>query len=386
MPDVQVYSSIHDIDATIWDALLNPGDIYNTHQFVSVIEDAGVEQSHFWYLIVSENNEPIATACLSAFNIALDLLLEGDQNWVKLVRKIWPRFLQFKILLCGLPVSLGQKNIAIKSGVDPKKVLDVITQEMMVIAREENIYHLCYKEFSEEEATSFDSLSTMGFFEANSIPYMEMEVRWNTFSEYLTQLRHPYRRKIKKGLGKLNITELHINFNTTIPGFFLNDNDACPPHEFYKHYAALMQRVPTKLETLNARFFDLFYERYANNFDLLGIQNAQEVLAAGILLHRNNTLHFMLIGLPEFKNKRYDPYFNLLYAIIQLAIDRKCDRIQLGQTAYWVKQQIGGTPKNVYLFYHCRRKITHFLLKKAKNILFPKLDITPIFPFKKTTQ
>ena len=141
--------------------------------------------------------------------------------------------------------------------------------------------------------------------------------------------------------------------------------------------------VPTKLETLNEAFFDLFYERFKNNFDLVGVRDAEKVIASGILLHRNDSLFFMLIGLPEFKNETFDPYFNLLYGIVQLAIDRKCKNIQLGQTAYWVKQQIGGQPKNVYLFYHCRKKFTHFLLKSAKNILFPKIEIRPINPFKK---
>ena len=80
-------------------------------------------------------------------------------------------------------------------------------------------------------------------------------------------------------------------------------------------------------------------------------------------------------------NEKYDPYFNLLYAIVQFAINSGCKQIKLGQTAYWVKQQIGGRPKNVFLFYYCRKRFVHFLLKKFNLIVFPRTILKPINVF-----
>ena len=381
MLKAKLYATIHEIDETQWNSLLDAEDLYHRHEFVSIIEDAQIENSDFWYLLVYENDQLTATVCLSAFEMSLDLLMVGDRKWIGIVRKIWPKFLKVNILICGLPISLGQKNIKIKAGSDTEGILQLVTEKMLSIARERRIYHLCYKEFNENETASFHSLSQQSFFKAFSLPYIEMDIKWKTFSSYLTNLRHPYRRKIKKGLGKLNILNPEISFNKCELGLTLNNLSANSARQFYRQYLSVMERAKSKLETLNMAFFELFFDRYQGKFDLLQVKNGEEVLSSGILLKEGDVLHFMLIGLPQFKNEKYDPYFNLLYAIVQFAINNGCRKIKLGQTAYWVKQQIGGTPRNVFLYYFCRKKIIHFLLKRLNLIVFPQTIIKPVNVF-----
>lgn len=376
-----LYKSIHDIDRIQWNSLLEPEDLYHRHEFVGIIEDAQIENSDFWYLLVFEDNELAATACLSAFEMSMDLLMEGNLKWIGSIRKIWPKFLKVNILICGLPISLGQKNIKIKAGRDIEGILNVVTNQMLTIAKEQGIHHLFYKEFNEAETTSFQSLTKHKFFKAASLPYMEMDIKWESFSSYLNNLRHPYRRKIKKSLKKLNISTTEISFNANELGIFLNDLSPDSADQFYEQYLSVMERASSKLETLNRAFFELFFDRYQGKFDLLQVRKGEEILASGILLIENDELHFMLIGLPQYKNKKHDPYFNLIYAIVQFAINRNCKKIKLGQTAYWVKQQIGGTARNVFLYYHCRRKIVYFLLKKLNKLVFPDTILKPIHVF-----
>ena len=385
MLKARLHNTIYEIDAALWNSIIGSEDLYHRHEFVGIIEDAQIENSKFWYLLIYNNDELVATVCLSAMEMSLDLLIEGELKWIKAIRKIWKKFLKVNILMCGLPISLGQKNIKIKEGNDISGILKLITRQMHSIAKREGIYHLIYKEFNEEDTASLNGLITHKFFKAFSLPYMDMDIKWESFGSYLSNLRHSYRRKIKKGLCKLNISKSEIPFNTLKSGFALNDLKANSESEFYEHYLAVMKRASSKLETLNSTFFELFFDRYKGKFDLIQVKDGEKILSSAILIRAGDTLHFMLIGLPQYRNDKFDPYFNLLYAIVQFAINNKISKIRLGQTAYWVKQQIGGTASNVFLFYHCRKKPVHFLLKNLKHLIFPETKLKSINVFNKVT-
>jgi predicted N-acyltransferase len=201
---------------------------------------------------------------------------------------------------------------------------------------------------------------------------MEMDVKWDSFSEYLDSLRHSYRRKIKNGLKKLKVVENDFSFNCYDSKFFLNSYHLNSAEEFYQDYLSVMERASSKLEILSLDFFKLLFIRFKNKMDFIQIRKDNEILSSGILFREGKTLYFMLSGLPDYKNKDYDPYFNLLYAIVNFAIKNNCTKIALGQTAYWAKQQIGGYHKDMFLYYHCRKKPIHFLIKLFKRILFPQ--------------
>jgi predicted N-acyltransferase len=367
----QLFRSIHDIDSELWDSLLNSDEIYHRHEFVSLIEDSKDEQTDFWYLMIFEDVILISTACFFKYRISLDLLIDGKNKWIGVIRKFIKNFMIIDGLMCGLPISLGQKNIVFKEGIDSTPVLDLISDSIKKIAKENRINHLFFKEISVDKIKEFDHLLGLNYIRAYSLPYMEMDIKWNSFSEYLNSLRHSYRRKIKNGLKKLKIFENEFSFNSCNSMFYLNSYHPNSASEFYQGYLSVMERAASKFEILSLEFFQLLFSRFKNNMDYIQIKKDNEILSSGILFREGKTLYFMLSGLPEYKNRDYDPYFNLLYAIVNFAIKKQCTKIALGQTAYWAKQQIGGYPKDMFLYYHCRKKPIHFLIKLFKRILFP---------------
>jgi len=89
----------------------------------------------------------------------------------------------------------------------------------------------------------------------------------------------------------------------------------------------------------------------------------------------------MLAGRIEGKDK-YDSYYNLVYGIIGLAIERGCEKIQMGQTSYWVKQCVGALPEPEYIFFAWRRPIVHSILISLRNAIFPETKFKPIHVFR----
>jgi hypothetical protein len=87
------------------------------------------------------------------------------------------------------------------------------------------------------------------------------------------------------------------------------------------------------------------------------------------------TLYFVWVGKPHDRFDHHDDYFNLLQAILRYTIDNQCKTLNLGQTAYYAKQRMGGEITRIFLFYKARRKLSHSVLKRFSAHIFPRLEL-----------
>jgi predicted N-acyltransferase len=381
---VEYYKSIHLIEETVWNSLLTEHDVFNTHRFISVVENARVENASFWYLVFYDGEEIVGHAVLSSFSISLDLFISKNAL-IRTIKKIRPGFFTVNILFCGLPVSFAQSNLKVKDDTYAPRVVEEVAKEMEKIATVENINLLCAKEFKGKESDLYSTFLMSNFFKAYSLPYMTMNLHWDSFTEFLKNLRHPYRRAIKLSLRKSGgerpkIHLPHEVYDDHQPVWLLGDIMLLPAQDLYEMYLPVMDRTPTKLETLNYEFFEEIQRSYKNKMEVLVVQQQGKVLCAGILLQHQNELTFMMVGRKDAKDKAHS-YFNLVYGILELAISRGVHRINLGQTAYWVKQRIGGESVDVYIYFKSRKKIINWILKKLNKVIFPKLDLKKLSVF-----
>ena len=105
---VKKYKSIHETNRQHWDSILAADDNFQYilfHPGAFVERTAKWEYADFFYLLFYDNEQLVATAVLSAFNIYLDLFI--NDNWlVRKLKKIFPNLFKVKILVCGLPCPL----------------------------------------------------------------------------------------------------------------------------------------------------------------------------------------------------------------------------------------------------------------------------------------
>lgn len=379
---VRRFASIHGIPEPLWDGLLDGGHPYHSCRLIRAVEDARVEDSRFWYLLFEDDDRLVATAALSAFTVSLDLFLgKVFQRIAGFIRRGFPRFLRIDVLFCGLPASFGQSNLFFFAGVDPQPVLALLVEEMEILSREHGLRFLSVKEFKESELPQAQDLERLGFFRGHSIPYVSMEIRWQSFEDYLASLRHPYRRHIRRSLAKMGMDRPQIHpfspesLADPHPRLVLGGPEILSPGRFFQLYLHVMARTETQLEILNEAFFERLWIELGPDLRILAAVGQGEVLAAALLLETGDTLNFMLVGLPEAPETPWDLYFNLLYAILDQAILQGCRRLNLGQTAYWGKQQIGGLPEEEFLFFKAANPRLHAVLRVLRGILFPRMRL-----------
>src|SRR5574341_1548046 len=377
--------SIHEVDEALWDSLNARQDLFHTHRFIRAVEDAGIENSRFWYLFFYHGDELIATAALSAFVVSLDLFTGGIlKKLISGVRRCFPGFLKINVLFCGLPISIGKHALAIADFSRRDDVLDLLAQEMFAIGRAEKIRFMCVKEFLASETPLAERLVQYEFFRAHSIPYVSMEMRWQDFRSYMAAMRHSYRRQMLGSLKKLGQSEPIIQIdsageaNAEKPVLVLAGPEICSPRQFHALYREVMRRAKTKLEMLNQAFFQNFYENMRHDFELLVVMQGKEILGAALLAIQDQTMTFLLTGIDYSKRDEHDAYFILLYGIVLRAMQRGCRRLDLGQTSYWLKQRIGGVCLPQFFYLRAAPKAIHFILKALRPVVFPELKtLTP---------
>jgi hypothetical protein len=388
MIQVKKYNSIHHIDPQHWNSILETDDTFHTWQFIRIVEDSKVENSRFQYLLFYNEQQLVASTVLSAFSISLDIFI-SNAGWVQRVKKWRPGFFNIRILICGLPASFGQLNLKIADEFFADEVCSRIAKEMKLLAKEWKIRFLSVKEFLERNKEVGRQFLKEQFFLANSIPYMSMKVRWQTFAEYIRSLRHSYRRHILQSMHKINCEEPiivhsdHYDRNSGEIVWVLSEPAWLSPRLYHELYLQVMERTKTKLETLNHDFFkELFKDN--RHYQLLSLVQQGNILSTALLVPHGDTLTFMLVGRVNEKDE-FDSYFNLVYGIIAYAIGRKFKKIKLGQTAYWVKQSVGGEPENQYIYFASTGKFRHWVLKMLNRLVFPQVTLQSIKVFKEHT-
>ena len=85
-----------------------------------------------------------------------------------------------------------------------------------------------------------------------------------------------------------------------------------------------------------------------NNCNLVSLVYKENVLGSALIFKHGDVMTFLLVGLDYSKNKEYDTYFNIVYRIISLAIEKKCKVLEMGQTSYYLKGRCGGYCEEMY--------------------------------------
>ncbi len=113
---------------------MQPGKIYNTYKFIRTVEESKIENATFFYLLFYDDQQLAGSAVLSAFDISLDLFISNN-NIVKKLKSIFQNLFTIKLLVCGLPASFGQFNLAIINDQYADEVSLLVVKEMFALSQ-----------------------------------------------------------------------------------------------------------------------------------------------------------------------------------------------------------------------------------------------------------
>lgn len=212
-----------------------------------------------------------------------------------------------------------------------------------------------------------------------------LPLKFKDFDAYVSALRSPYRRQVKRALEAFDgveVSELVTRTDSTLvtrtktdlvtrtkknPVPELNvvnqlESKSCQAFEpeLYPLYVDVFNHSKDQLEKLEHAYFEQFpgrtFKFAHNNHPLAFVQTLDEPTPAGILRH------FVLGGFDRFQLQKFDLYRNLLLQLIKEAIADGCTAINLGQTAAESKSKTGASEQLKYLYVAHSNSALHKLL------------------------
>lgn len=187
-----------------------------------------------------------------------------------------------------------------------------------------------------------------------TLPSCRLPVTWQTFDEYISSLRSPYRRWVSKGMEKgrkLEVRPLAPEAFSTL---------------HYNLYVDVYEHSTYQLEKLSLAYFQQFP---ANLYEFCLDEKPVGFVQVSIT---PSVLTFLFCGFDRNLVTSHHLYQNMLLWLLQLAIERKCSLVDFGQTTEETKTKLGAVmqPKGLYLS-HNNPVIYSLMSPLARRLSYP---------------
>ncbi len=373
---IKVLKSIKEIDKDSWNSLIDKDKIICSHDFLRAVEESHINDCEFFYLLIYNNaNQIVAHTWIYTMSMDLLTIAKGVlKKIIDFIRIFFPGFLIVKITECGSPIALGNIfSISIRPREKRNRILDLIVKTMADIGWKNKANLLIIRDFYKKDLEFDKELTKCGLFQANNLPDVQMDIRWETFDEYLKSLRYNYRRFVKKCMGVIEKEKIKVeyveNFKVYVP-------------IIRKLYFSCYQNAREyRREILTEDFFYKTNEYMKDKSGVLLLKKGQEVIGFAYFLLDDYTARLLYVGFNYETKKKYLTYFNIFYQGLKFAIDNKFKKIELGVTTYEFKMKMGGEVTSLYAYIKHLNGILNFILKKTNKFLFPRKNLEARHPF-----
>ncbi len=369
MYTISLARSIDERDADEWHAACGGhADAVMDPRFLRTVENSMGAEGRFYNVVMHDAaGAPAAAAFLSLYSI--DGILLAPERWKKAVarlRWVWPRFLKVQVLFCGCPVSTGESHLRIAPGADPHAVLRRLDRLLMRVAQTEGTQFIVFKEFGPQQAVQTDSLPTLGYVRADSLPMNGFPARFRDFDHVCASYRSRYRNQVLRSRKKFELSGLrvvHLRGGMGVEKLYTED--------VHRLYLAVLNRAEVKLECLPAEFFRELARQFRDDAALTLIYQDQRIVAFVCGIFHQDAYLNLFCGFDYDLNHETDLYFNLMYEDLDYALRQKVQSIHVGQTANDFKSRMGCFLEPRCFYVKARLSTLQPLLRAGSPHLFP---------------
>lgn len=360
----KIVDSVTKIKKDDWDLIF--GDIPEGYQFYKTLEESGLKDFIFYYIVLYQDNEVLSIAPLFVTNFNLDIAAEGGiEKVIEGIRKyIAPRFLTFKTLFCGSP--FGENGIlGLRKDISEKNVLlNELIKIMHEFCREKNIPLIIFKDFLTDDTYVLDSLMRQGFLKVKSFPSVITELNFPSFDEYLRSLsystRKSLRKKIKRAYASADIKVKIVE----------NIDDIVS--EVFRLYENTYHSGATKFERLTEEFFIKVGKNLTPHTKFFLYYVNGKLSAFNLCLVYKDLFIDKFIGFDYDISKKYNLYFVSWYFNVEWCLKNSIRFYQTGQTDYYAKLKLGSRFIPLYAYLRHKSLLVNLMLKLLAIFLKPE--------------
>ena len=337
----EIFRSIRDIEAARWDELSSPSVLARSHAYLEAVEASSInDYEYFFPVIFNETNEIVAHACVYTVTTDFAQLLPGFlRRLVAGIRRFCPGLLNVRITECASPLMVGH-SITIRPGEDRERLILELGRAVSGIARSQKSSLVVIRDFLESERKEFDTFLQSGYNLASNMPLARIRVRWNSYEEYLSNMRSRYRKDVRRKLKRAD----------------KNDHEIMVLKTFAEHANIWAAQARVVYENTNGFKREIIPSEYYENMDyklgdrsmLLVFKRDGRMVAHGMILADDS--HTVATYFGRESGPANNEWFSLINEAIRISIDRKSAYINLGRGLYDAKSIVGADIEPLFVY------------------------------------
>lgn len=356
----KILGSIREIEPADWDSIVEPGSLLKSHAYLCAVEASEIEHVRYYFPVVTDRSgNVIAHACVYVIDTDLSQLLPHRfSQLARLIRKVWKRFLIFKVTDCATPLSTGN-SISTDRNFDKSQLACHLVEAVETISKREHCPLIVIRDFLEGELAEFEGLLGKGYKLVSNMPVARIHVRWKSYDEYLASMRARYRTDIKRRLRRAHSTGQRARKLEQFAGFAnLWADQALNVQEKTKGF---------RREVLTPEYYASM-DRFLGNKSMLVIaERAGLAVAHGMLLQDNVTTTATYFG--RNPGPAQHEWFQLVNEVIRLGIENRSQYINLGLGSYDAKMNVGAQIEPLFVYSKSSISAVNWLMSRIPQTM-----------------
>jgi predicted N-acyltransferase len=357
-----------DVDAAAWEAgcglSKNP---FLDLRFLSAVESSFADEARFWYATFHDDDErAVACACFSQYLVDGALMAPAAiQGLVGGIRRLWPEFFKYKILLCGVPVSTCGNQLGVAPGADSDRLIPALDALALELARQSGCGLISFKEFPPVEAERIASLTGSGFLQARSVVAYHLPGEFGSFENYMASRSKRTRAKIRRHFRKFEeggLTCEQLRGRDGVERLFTDD--------VHRLYLNVLNRAHVKFERIPANFFRHLARQLPDESHFTFIRQNDRIVAFCCGVGSPGAHTMLFCGLDYSLNAQADLYFNTIYRGLAAGLIPGVRLVNIGASADEFKQHMGCRGESLSIYVKAVGTIRQFLFKQVFGLLF----------------
>jgi Acetyltransferase (GNAT) domain len=372
-----------------WDTAAPPDDLFLQRSYLSVLENNPPKGMLFGYLVFYKDEEPVGVALCQIKSFRADESLNEPEasgqcscfftavgHWLK--RRIAGQF-TFNVLVCGNLLLTGEHGYYFdKTRVAPDEAIGLLEKALSgatkILEQDKmKIAVVLVKDLAPVREKENKFLENHGFVQFCVQPNMVLELPYPTFDDYLGAMTTKYRTRAKRAFKKgeavtrreLSLAEIH----SELP-------------RIYALYQSIAQNAGFNMVDLNEHYLAALKRDFGAYFRLYGCYYEEKLIAFYTTIRNGDELEAHFLGYDKAYNHDLQLYQNILYDIVQLAIEAKYRRVVFARTALEIKSSVGAEPHDLYCYLRHQNGLVNRFTETVLDYYTPEEVWQPRHPFK----
>ncbi len=305
-------------------------------------------------------------------NVAIEELNWRDRTWLSMKRQAG-KWLNYRVLTAGQMHLTGHHALrGLDSAAAQKQLLPLLVEGLEKVADHwpEKVHALMLKDMDLDQHPKGLGFATLPV-QPNMI--LDLQPEWQSFDDYLGAMASKYRVRARRARKKGKDLECRE---------FTYEDIVRYEERMYALYLNIAEDSDYNVVTLPPNYFSSWKAHFHGRFRLWGYFKGDELVGFCSAIYNDGEMEAHFMGFESSFNRETQLYLNMLYHLVEVAIESRMSHLVFARTALEIKSSIGAVPHELHCWLRSRIRLFNPLIPLVAPILSPLPEWQQRHPFK----